>query len=154
MGYDWSQGKSEGAVSAEAAGLAVAFKVAARIRKIGGRFRKCVAADVAAALAAHEWHHTSKFFREVNYYDFRDLGELEIRRLLRKAIAERNGKSAEMVGWQARKELFRAEAAQRGATRFIELSDGEYLLAAGPDGPPCKAMVGELMVNCDAPKWA
>jgi len=81
MGYDWSKGKSERAVEAEAGGLLVASKLAARVRKIGGRYRKCNAADISCALAASEWHHSSRFFNRVSYYQPLDLAQLENRRL-------------------------------------------------------------------------
>lgn len=153
MAYDWLAGKSVRAVEAENGGLLVASKLAARIRKIGGRYRKCTAADVAAGLAAHEWHHTSKFFNKVNYYDFRDLGQLENRQMLREAIAVRLAKPAEEVAWRERLKAFRAEAEQRGATRFSDAMGGDYLLAAGPDGPWIKAIIGEIARAWDSPIW-
>jgi len=153
MGYDWSKGKSERAVEAESGGLMVATKLAARIRRIGGRYRKCTAADISIVLAASEWHHSSKFFNKVNYYNMIDFAQLENRQILREAISERLAEPVRKGEWLKRVEEFKIEAARRGATRFIELSDGDYFLAAGPDGPPCKACIGELSKYWTNPFW-
>jgi hypothetical protein len=72
-GYDWTKGKSRGAVEAEENGLMTATAFAALARKNG--FPGCTAADVKTALEPREWHHSSKFFNKVNYFARQDLGD-------------------------------------------------------------------------------
>jgi len=87
-GYSWPDGKSNNAVAAEADGKMVASKFAAWVRR-WRRFRGCTAKDVAAALNPCEWHHSSKFYNAVNYYDPRSLLYQESRDDLARVIAER-----------------------------------------------------------------
>lgn len=98
----WMAGKSIRAQQAEADGRMTASALSAWARRFR-RFRGCTAADVAAAMAASEWHHTSKFFNNTNYYDPVDLGGADLRIKLAARIAERKAaaalwKSAEKAG--------------------------------------------------------
>ena len=61
-GYDWSEGKSNNAVDAEDRGLMTAGDLA---KSLG--LRK--ASTIQEFLYACEWHHSSKFFNEIYYYD-------------------------------------------------------------------------------------
>jgi hypothetical protein len=85
-GYDWSKGKSNNAISAENDGKLPATQFAKWARKW---FPGVVAQDVRIALVATEWHHSSKFFNRVDYYDKRDLLENDNRTKLRETIARR-----------------------------------------------------------------
>lgn len=87
-GYSWLHGKSNNAVRAEDDGKMVASKFAAWARQ-WKRFRGCTASDVAAALIPSEWHHTSKFFNRVNYYDPADLLQADTRENLARVIRAR-----------------------------------------------------------------
>lgn len=72
LGYS----KSMNAVSAEAGGLMTATEFAKWLRTyIKGVSSK----DVAYILNPVEWHHTSKFYNRTNYYDCRDLAQLDVR---------------------------------------------------------------------------
>jgi len=73
-GYDWSQGKSNNAVSAERDGLMVATAAAKWARQSLG-LAGCTAKDIATVVPASEWHHTSKRFNRVNYYDSAEIEE-------------------------------------------------------------------------------
>ena len=111
-GYDWKAGKSNNAVAAEKDGLMVASKLAAVVKR-HRRFRGCTAADVAAVLPASEWHHSSKFFNEVNYYDPAVLLEEGYRRELAERIANRK-----------RRAKLRQEAVRRGVA-YLMTADGD-----------------------------
>ena len=75
------------------------------------RFKGCTAKDVSIALSPCEWHHTSKFCNRTNYYDPRDLLELEKRAALADRIRLR--KAAKNGSLLAE---FTAEARRRGLT--------------------------------------
>lgn len=60
--------KSNNAVAAEESGLMVASVFAAKLRREHG-VGHCTANDVAECFAPSEWHHTSKYYNRVNYYD-------------------------------------------------------------------------------------
>jgi hypothetical protein len=87
-GYNWAAGKSNRAVAAEAAGRMTATAFAQWVRK-WRRYAGCTAADVAGALPASEWHHTSKFFNRTCYYDPLVLLCAEYRAELIKRIGQR-----------------------------------------------------------------
>jgi hypothetical protein len=87
-GYDWAAGKSNNAVAAEANGKMPASHLAKRIKR-HKRFRGCTAGDIARTMDACEWHHSSKFYNQVYYYDFRDLWYTDIRDKLAEEIAAR-----------------------------------------------------------------
>lgn len=61
-GYDWSEGKSNNAVDAEDRGLMTAGDLA---KSLG--LRK--ASTIQEFLFPCEWHHSSKFFNEIDYFD-------------------------------------------------------------------------------------
>jgi hypothetical protein len=90
-GYDWQNGKSNNAVDAEENGIMPASKIAAAVKRFR-RFRGCTAADVKTALRRSEWHHTSKAFNRTDFFDFRDLAELDNRLLLSQTISARKNK--------------------------------------------------------------
>ena len=85
-GYNWNEGKSNNAVCAECDGKLPATHFAKWARKW---FPGVVAQDIRIALTAGEWHHSSKFFNHVDYYDKRDLLEFDNRVALRETIARR-----------------------------------------------------------------
>lgn len=87
-GYSWLNGKSNNAVAAENDGKMVATKFAKWVRR-WKRFQGCNASDVAAALDPSEWHHTSKYFNKVNYYDPVDLLQADNRAKLARTIRAR-----------------------------------------------------------------
>ena len=87
-GYSWLNGKSNNAVAAENDGKMVATKFAAWARQ-WRRFKGCAAADVAAALDASEWHHSSKYYNRVNYYDPVDMMLADNREKLARTIRAR-----------------------------------------------------------------
>ena len=87
-GYNWTAGKSNNAVSAEADGLMVASKIASWLRQ-WNQFAGCTAGDVARVLTACEWHHSSKFYNKVNYYDQMELMCDDVRRDLAQTIKQR-----------------------------------------------------------------
>ena len=71
-GYDWTNGKSNGAVAAEDAGLLPATRMAKRFNKwLGekGLRPRVTGSWIAAYVDACEWHHSSKYYNQVNYYD-------------------------------------------------------------------------------------
>ena len=79
-GYDWSRGKSNNAVSAEDDGGLMPLS---KIKKVDiDSLGIDIALSEAKLLAWHgywmprEWHHTSKFFNETDYYDLEDLKEI------------------------------------------------------------------------------
>ena len=83
-GYD-GHSKSNNAVDAEGRGLMVASKLSAIVKR-HRRYRGATASDIAAVLPIDEWHHTSKKFNRVNYYDLADLMSEEYRAELRQRI--------------------------------------------------------------------
>ena len=77
-GYDWSAGKSNNAVTAEAEGLRVRSKITRDWLQSAGitesvRFVKWLIA--AGLIPADEWHHSSKTFNRVNYYSAEGISE-------------------------------------------------------------------------------
>lgn len=66
-GYDWIRGKSNNAVWAEERGLLKKGELKAWQKR----------AVEAGAVSPREWHHTSSFFNETNYYDPEDFEELD-----------------------------------------------------------------------------
>ena len=71
-GYDWANGKSNGAVAAEDAGLLPATRMATRFNKWLGEkgLRPRISGFwITAYVDASEWHHSSKYYNQVNYYD-------------------------------------------------------------------------------------
>lgn len=87
-GYSWLNGKSNNAVAAENDGKMVATKFAAWARQ-WKRFKGCIASDVAAAIDPSEWHHSSKFYNRVYYYDPTDMLLADNRDKLARAIRTR-----------------------------------------------------------------
>jgi hypothetical protein len=87
-GYNWAAGKSNNALRAESEGKMTATAFAKWVRR-WRRYAGCTAADVAGALPASEWHHTSKFFNRTCYYDPRVLLCAEYRAELIKRIVQR-----------------------------------------------------------------
>ena len=88
-GYNWDCGKSNNAVAAENNGLMTATEMSKWIRsKKHKRYSGIQSADIKHEMPVQEWHHSSKFFNKVNYYDPVDLFDyrqnLRIRILLRK----------------------------------------------------------------------
>lgn len=77
-GYNWFEGKSNNAVRAEEKGLVTKSKItAAWLRENGinetATFIKfLIKADV---IWPDEWHHTSKYFNETNYYSAESIKE-------------------------------------------------------------------------------
>lgn len=70
-GYDWTAGKSNNAVAAEAAGLIVKSKITAKWLKTNGidespSFIRWLIDE--RVIPYEEWHHTSKFFNRTYYY--------------------------------------------------------------------------------------
>lgn len=84
-GYDLYS-KSNNALKAESEGKFPASVLAKRIRKY---FKGVTAADIRKAMCAGEWHHTSKYYNQTQYYDLNDLAELYTRQELREAIRDR-----------------------------------------------------------------
>ena len=77
-GYDWSAGKSNNAVAAESEGLRVRSKITRDWLQAAGitesvRFVKWLIA--ANIVTADEWHHSSKMFNRVNYFDAQGISE-------------------------------------------------------------------------------
>jgi hypothetical protein len=90
--------KSNNAVHAEQSGLMVASKLARAAAGYWPRLRGLTAADVEAEVSAAEWHHTSKMYNAVNYYDFQALKERGVRaRLYRRVLARRAAKAKRPV---------------------------------------------------------
>ena len=87
-GYEWSAGKSNNAVRAEREGKMVATRFAAWLRQQEG-VKGCTAADVADTLTPCEWHHASKFYSRVNYYDPAEFGEVERAELVTRIAARK-----------------------------------------------------------------
>lgn len=112
-GYNWEKGKSNNAVQAERDGLMVASKFAKWVRQ-WRRYAGCQASDVAAVIDADGWHHTSKFFNRVKYYDPQEMGWAATRE--------------ELAGQIYRRKLFRRIITRRGDTGRFRLmsSPGRY----------------------------
>lgn len=84
--FDFS--KSNNAVIAENEGLMVASDLAKKLK----RFLKGIDATIVNdVIPEREWHHTSKFYNQCNYYSYDDaleyLSELKNRQKIRKAIS-------------------------------------------------------------------
>lgn len=63
--------KSNNALAAEADGLMVASVAAKCMRGLG--VKGCTAKAIAAAFEPSEWHHSSKMYNSVDYFDLRGL---------------------------------------------------------------------------------
>tara|TARA_Y100001968_G_scaffold15117_1_gene12194 strand:+ start:484 stop:933 length:450 start_codon:yes stop_codon:yes gene_type:complete len=88
-GYNWRSGKSNNAVKAESDGRMVATKFAQYVKRWPS-LKGCTAADIKEACEASEWHHSSKFFNVVDYYDpVEILSRSESRQELRDVVANR-----------------------------------------------------------------
>lgn len=89
-GYADDYSKSNNALDAEDDGQMVASKLA---RYAAGRWRRLrgiTASDIEDVLSPASWHHTSKMYNEVNYFDPEDLRERGVRgRLCKLATARR-----------------------------------------------------------------
>lgn len=77
-GYNWAAGKSNNAVAAEDEGLRVRSKITRDWLQTAGitetaAFVKWLIA--AGLIPADEWHHTSKIFNRVDYYDARGIAD-------------------------------------------------------------------------------
>ena len=88
-GYNWRKGKSNNAVQAESDGKLVATSFARYVRRWKS-LKGCVAADIKEACEASEWHHSSKYYNSVAYYDpVEVLSRSESRQELRDVVANR-----------------------------------------------------------------
>jgi hypothetical protein len=85
-GYNWNRGKSNNAVNAESNGLMTATTMAKYLKKW---FSGITSKNIKAIMSPSEWHHTSKFYNETDYYDLRDLADLSTRKALRNDIANK-----------------------------------------------------------------
>ena len=77
--------ESNNMTEAKSDGRLPASLLAKRIKRF---FKGVTAKAIAETLHSNEWHHSSKRYNIVNVYDIRQLGELEVRRYLRKKIKE------------------------------------------------------------------
>lgn len=66
-GYAHDYSKSNNAVDAEARGLMTATQTAQHLRAQG--YKGTTAKAVSELVPAEEWHHSSKMYNRVNYYD-------------------------------------------------------------------------------------
>lgn len=119
-GYSWQHGKSNNAVAAERRGLVTASAFARWARR-WRRYRGCTAADVAAAVAADEWHHTSKYYRETRYYSRESLIDEDCRRELAAQVAAR--REAERL-WRAAVAAGRVTGEGQTAYAWVHLRRG------------------------------
>ena len=81
--------KSNNAILAEQEGLKTASKLAKYLSKKFKKYRNCSAKDIKKILRPEEWHHTSSWYNETNYYSIIDLGELITRIYLQEQIQKR-----------------------------------------------------------------
>lgn len=78
-GYDWDEGKSNNAVSAEEQGLLTLAQIKAPALAAAGitlpvAFARWLAKN--EYWPAAEWHHTSSFFNQTNYFDLATLQQI------------------------------------------------------------------------------
>lgn len=78
--------KSNNAVDAESEGKMVLTNFVKYLKKF---FPGVTSADVRMAVSPSEWHHSSKFYNEVNYYDPMSLADSDTRNEIREAIVLR-----------------------------------------------------------------
>ena len=88
-GYNWNAGKSNRAIRAETDGLLPATHFAKWAKEW---FSGVTSGDIKNVLCPAEWHHTSKYFNRTDYYDPRDLLELNNRDAIRHEIQKRKEK--------------------------------------------------------------
>lgn len=86
--------KSNNAVDAESEGKMVLKNFVQYLKKF---FPGVTSADVRMAVSPSEWHHTSKFYNKVNYYDPMSLADSDLRRDLREVIALRKELGANKI---------------------------------------------------------
>lgn len=77
--------ESNNMTEAKSDGRLPASLLAKRIKKY---FKGVTTKAVSESLHSNEWHHSSKRYNIVNVYDMRQLGELEVRQVLRNKIKE------------------------------------------------------------------
>lgn len=110
--------KSNNAVDAEERGLLVASRLAAWVRKAGGRrYRGLTARDIEARLRYAEWHHASCKFNIVNYYDPLSLASACNREALVIAAAHRRNEKPRLYPVIKSAETSAQMAARLGMTR-------------------------------------
>lgn len=66
-GYAHDYSKSNNAINAEECGLMTATTIAAHLRDQG--YKGVTAKAIHELVPAEEWHHSSKMYNRVNYYD-------------------------------------------------------------------------------------
>jgi hypothetical protein len=71
-GY-YGYSKSNNAVLAEEEGRFPASIIANKLRQISREFCGITAQDIKNTVDACEWHHTSKFYNKVYYYDLEEI---------------------------------------------------------------------------------
>jgi len=87
-GY-YGYSKSNNAITAEDSGLRTASKLAKYLSKNYKKYKYCTAKDISDTMPPEEWHHTSSWYNETNYYNIIDLIKLKIRIDLQKSIQKR-----------------------------------------------------------------
>lgn len=90
--------KSNNAVAAESEGKLVLTNFVKYLRKF---FPGVTSADVRIAVSPSEWHHSSKFYNEVNYYDPMSLADSDLRSELREVIELRKELGKEKIELKA-----------------------------------------------------
>ena len=85
-GYSWDDGKSWNAVAAESEGRFPASFWTKWLRR-WPRYRGLTAADIHELVPSSEWHHSSKYFNIVKYYEVEDI--FDARKKLRARAALR-----------------------------------------------------------------
>jgi len=147
-GYDWRNGKSNNAVQAEAEGKMNATKFAVWAKHASRRFRGCTAADIRHALSVAEWHHASKLFNRVSYYDPIDLLDLDARKQLEKTIHTRkaNQRLLREHGKRGMNYVLTHEGEAWFSVSSADVSDPDLTsrLESSLDADKCKATMANL----------
>lgn len=115
--------KSNNAIDAEDRGLMTASQLAKVAGQQWNRLKGLKASDVESVVRAREWHHCSKMYNKVNYFDFESLRERGVRaRLYRLVIARRAAKAAKPITLEGCKVEWLEWGGTRSHPRAIECS--------------------------------
>lgn len=125
-GYNYQKGKSNNAVAAERRGLMTATQAA----KAFGVEAKAI----SSLISSSEWHHSSSFYNEVNYYDPEDIEEniKELRELSKKIKSERANTycgvgSAKYLEWSGTRKRPHAEEVDLDDARIEIKGDSVFI---------------------------